>query len=94
MRYPLGTCFGRYALGLALRVAAATAAATDTDPLLPTATAAYPPDLLARLRAAADDVPGAAPREIRYLKVAESHRPRSATNGDRTTWWSRTGWSR
>ena len=57
---------------------AVLAGAAEVDPLLPGATAPYPPDLLARLRAAADDVPGPAPREVRYLKVAETHRPESA----------------
>ena len=64
-------------LGLAGR-----ALATDTDPLLPEPTAAYSPELLAELRAAADDVPGAAPQEIHYLKIAESHRLRSAVLED------------
>lgn len=67
---------GQILLGLLICLAG-PAAATDTDPLLPESTAAYAPDLLARLRAAADDVPGARPTEVRYLKVAESHRPLS-----------------
>jgi glyoxylase-like metal-dependent hydrolase (beta-lactamase superfamily II) len=54
-----------------------TGVAAETDPLLPGATPAYPDDLLARLRAAADDVPGPAPQQVRYLKVAETHRPES-----------------
>lgn len=69
-------------LGAAGLGAAVGAAAAEVDPLLPTETPAYPADLIARLRAAADDVPGAAPNEVRYLKVAETHRPQSAVLED------------
>lgn len=62
-------------LGLALALARPSIAA-DTAPLLPQATRAYPSDLLARLRDAADDIPGSAPRAVRFVSVAESNRPR------------------
>jgi glyoxylase-like metal-dependent hydrolase (beta-lactamase superfamily II) len=51
--------------------------AAETGSLLPRHTPAYPPDLLDKLRSAATRVPGEAPREIRYVKVAESHRRRA-----------------
>ena len=35
---------------------------------------AYPEDLLERIRQAADDVPGAPPQSINFIKFAESHR--------------------
>jgi glyoxylase-like metal-dependent hydrolase (beta-lactamase superfamily II) len=54
------------------------AQAAEVDPLVPAETPAYPADLLARLRAAAHTVPGPAPREVRYAKVAETHRPQNA----------------
>lgn len=70
----------RYALAplavMAMLVSVATAVELDT--LLPTATPAYPEDLLARLRSAAAVVPGALPAELRYVTVAESRRPRRA----------------
>jgi glyoxylase-like metal-dependent hydrolase (beta-lactamase superfamily II) len=47
------------------------------EPLLPQAAQPYPGDLLARVRAAAGVIPGAAPSGINYVKVAESHRPLS-----------------
>ncbi|MDE0005099.1 MAG: hypothetical protein OXQ29_20610, partial [Rhodospirillaceae bacterium] len=34
----------------------------------------YPEDLLERVRQAADDVPGALPESINFIKFAESHR--------------------
>jgi glyoxylase-like metal-dependent hydrolase (beta-lactamase superfamily II) len=56
----------------------ASLVAVETDSLLPTDTPAYPPGLLDELRAASRAVPGAPPEELRYVTVAESHRPRSA----------------
>jgi glyoxylase-like metal-dependent hydrolase (beta-lactamase superfamily II) len=55
-----------------------TAAAVEIDPLLPQETPAYPADLLGSLRTAAAAVPGALPIELRYITIAESHRPRRA----------------
>src|SRR4051812_33229999 len=45
------------------------------EPLVPDIAPAYLADLLARVRAAATTIPGAAPSGINYLKLAESHRP-------------------
>lgn len=59
--------------GLAL---AGPSLAVDTDALVPRPTRAYPDDLLARLRDAADDIPGRAPTAVHFVTVAESHRPR------------------
>ncbi len=39
---------------------------------------AYPDDLLERVRQAADDIPGAAPETINFIKFAESHRTYAA----------------
>ena len=50
--------------------------AAETDPLVPQATRAYPADLLARIREAADDIPGLAPTAVHFVTVAESRRPR------------------
>jgi len=58
--------------------AVTTASAAQTDPLVPQAVEPYPDGLLRNLRAAANDVPGALPNELRYVTVAESHRPLSA----------------
>ena len=38
----------------------------------------YPDDLLERVRQAADDVPGALPASINFIKIAESHRTYAA----------------
>ena len=49
-------------------------AATVLAPTLYGQTSAYPGDLLERVRQAADDLPGAPPESINYIKIAESHR--------------------
>ena len=48
----------------------------EVDPLVPQAAQPYGDGLLRQLRAAATVVPGALPLELRYVTVAESHRPR------------------
>jgi glyoxylase-like metal-dependent hydrolase (beta-lactamase superfamily II) len=72
------TTWRRRILGIVLAgvVSAGPSLAVDTAPLVPQPTQAYPGDLLARLRDAADDVPGRAPRAVHFVTVAESHRPR------------------
>jgi len=69
-------------------VAQLTAVAIEIDPILPQETPAYPLNLLESLRAAAVAVPGALPRELRYITVAESHRPQRAVleNGPDTVY--------
>lgn len=52
------------------------ATAAETDPLVPQAAQPYGDGLLRQLRYAATTVPGALPTELRYITVAESHRPR------------------
>jgi glyoxylase-like metal-dependent hydrolase (beta-lactamase superfamily II) len=47
------------------------------EPLLPQAAQPFAAELLARVRAAAAAIPGAAPSRINYVKLAESHRPLS-----------------
>ena len=66
----------RSLLSLVVLVASSAAIAADVDTLLPQPTAAYPNDLLQRLRAASRMIPGAAATELRYVSVAESRRPR------------------
>lgn len=56
----------------------AVLAATVLAPTLYGQTSAYPGDLLERLRQAADDLPGAPPETINYIKIAESHRTYAA----------------
>ena len=53
-------------------------AATVLAPTLYGQTSAYPGDLLERVRQAADDLPGAPPESINYIKIAESHRTYAA----------------
>ena len=53
-------------------------AATVLAPTLYGQTSAYPGDLLERVRQAADDLPGAPPETINYIKIAESHRTYAA----------------
>ncbi len=53
-----------------------SAMAAETDPLVPQATQPYGDGLLRLLRNATTSVPGALPLELRYITVAESHRPR------------------
>jgi glyoxylase-like metal-dependent hydrolase (beta-lactamase superfamily II) len=67
-------CLG--ALLLVTVCAGPAAVAADVAGLLPQPTAAYPDDLLERLRAAARAVPGTAATGLRYVAVAESRRPR------------------
>jgi glyoxylase-like metal-dependent hydrolase (beta-lactamase superfamily II) len=62
------------ALSVLLGLASVPACA---EPLLPQAAQPYSADLLARVRAAAGAIPGAAPSEVNYVKLAESHRPLS-----------------
>ena len=52
--------------------------ATVLAPTLYGQTSAYPGDLLERVRQAADDLPGAPPESINYIKIAESHRTYAA----------------
>lgn len=69
----------RYALVLLLFVGlAAPSYAADVNPIVPQPTEDYPEGLLEALRDAAGVVPGPAPIELRYVSVAESHRPRRA----------------
>ena len=63
-------------LGVLGIVLAAPSLAAETDPLVPQAARAYPADLLARVREAADDIPGRAPTAVHFVTVAESRRPR------------------
>ena len=53
-----------------------SAAAAEVDPLLPQPAQPYGDALLRQLRGVATAVPGALPSELRYITVAESHRPR------------------
>jgi len=53
-----------------------SAISAEVDPLVPQATQPYGDGLVRQLRAAATAVPGALPLELRYVTVAESHRPR------------------
>ena len=53
-------------------------AATVLAPTLYGQTSAYPGDLLERVRQAADDLPGAPPESINFIKIAESHRTYAA----------------
>ncbi len=53
-----------------------SAMAAETDPLVPQAAQPYGDGLLRQLRSAVTAVPGALPFELRYVTVAESHRPR------------------
>lgn len=55
-----------------------SATAVEVDPLVPQAAQPYGDGLLRQLRGAATAVPGALPSELRYITVAESHRPRGA----------------
>jgi glyoxylase-like metal-dependent hydrolase (beta-lactamase superfamily II) len=68
----------RYAITTLVAAVAfvSVAMSVEIDPLLPQATPAYPDGLLERLRRAAMVVPGALPKDLRYITVAESHRPR------------------
>lgn len=53
-----------------------SATAAETDPLVPQAAQPYGDGLLRQLRRAVTAVPGPLPSELRYITVAESHRPR------------------
>ncbi|NIW25671.1 MAG: MBL fold metallo-hydrolase [Gammaproteobacteria bacterium] len=53
-----------------------SAPAAETDPLVPQAAQPYGAGLLRQLRNATTVVPGELPVELRYVTVAESHRPR------------------
>ena len=53
-------------------------AATILAPTLYGQTSPYPGDLLERVRQAADNLPGAPPESINYIKIAESHRTYAA----------------
>ena len=57
---------------------AAVLATTFLAPTLYGQTSAYPGDLLERVRQAADDLPGAPPESINFIKIAESHRTYAA----------------
>ena len=61
---------------LAMATWASNTTAAETDPLVPQAAQPYGDGLLRQLRAAATAVPGSLPSELRYITVAESHRPR------------------
>ena len=64
------------ALLLAMVVSSPPTIAAETDPLVPQAAQPYGDGLLRQLRYAATTVPGALPLELRFITVAESHRPR------------------
>ena len=53
-------------------------AVTILAPTLYGQTSPYPGDLLERVRQAADNLPGAPPESINYIKIAESHRTYAA----------------
>ena len=57
---------------------AAVLAVTILAPTLYGQTSPYPGDLLERVRQAADNLPGAPPESINYIKIAESHRTYAA----------------
>ncbi|NNC65108.1 MAG: MBL fold metallo-hydrolase [Gammaproteobacteria bacterium] len=64
------------AFAVAMAAWAPSATAAETDPLVPQAAQPYGDGLLRRLRDATMAVPGSLPSELRYITVAESHRPR------------------
>jgi glyoxylase-like metal-dependent hydrolase (beta-lactamase superfamily II) len=63
-------------LGVLGIVLAGASLSAETDPLVPQAARAYPTNLLARIREAADDIPGVVPMAVHFVTVAESRRPR------------------
>jgi glyoxylase-like metal-dependent hydrolase (beta-lactamase superfamily II) len=64
------------AFAVAMAAWASSVTAAETDPLVPQAAQPYGDGLLRRLRDATMAVPGSLPSELRYITVAESHRPR------------------
>ncbi len=61
-----------------MAAAVVVTAVTVAAPPLHGQESAYPDDFLDRVRQAADDIPGALPASINFIKIAESHRTHAA----------------